>query len=149
MKTEIKIMTAEHKSEVAQMMRVFYASDAVSTDGSPEIFENDINECISNSPFLTGYILEADSKTAGYAMCAHSFSTEFGKPCVWIEDIYIKPDFRGLGIGKMFFEFVEKEYPKALLRLEVEKENGRALALYEKCGFTFLPYSEMMKRADA
>lgn len=86
-----------------------------------------------------------DGEIQGYAMVAKSFSTEFGKPCIWIEDIYIKDDFRGQGIGKLFFDFLTEKYAGCLFRLEVEEENTPAVALYKKCGFTELPYMEMKK----
>ena len=85
-------------------------------------------------------------------MVAKSFSTEFGKPCAWIEDIYIKDSYRGLGIGSRFIEhvgskfldYIEAKYPEALLRLEVEEENERAVKVYEKNEFHVLPYMEMI-----
>ncbi len=76
-------------------------------------------------------------------MVAKSFSTEFGKRCIWIEDLYIEKEHRGRGLGKAFFDFITSKYAGALFRLEVEKENERAVALYEKCGFEILPYMEM------
>jgi GNAT superfamily N-acetyltransferase len=144
MATIIRAMTARDKDSVLEMMRVFYASPAVLSNGSEEIFEKDIETCISGSPYLEGYIME-DGEIQGYAMVAKSFSTEFGKPCIWIEDIYIKDGFRGQGIGKLFFDFITGKYTDCIFRLEVEEENSSALALYEKCGFTELPYMEMKK----
>ena len=140
----IRPMVAADRESVLEMMRVFYASPAVLSNGSEEIFEKDIETCISGSPYLEGYIME-DGEIQGYAMVAKSFSTEFGKPCIWIEDIYIKDDFRGQGIGKLFFDFITGKYTDCIFRLEVEEENSSALALYEKCGFTELPYMEMKK----
>ena len=78
-------------------------------------------------------------------MLAKSYSTEFGKPCIWLEDIYIKEEYRGLGFGSRFIEFVSERYPDAVLRLEVEQENERAVTVYEKNGFSVLPYMEMKK----
>jgi ribosomal protein S18 acetylase RimI-like enzyme len=78
-------------------------------------------------------------------MLAKSFSTEFGKRCIWIEDLYVKEAFRGLGLGSAFLRFAETAYPDALLRLEVEEDNERALHVYKKGGFTLLPYMEMKK----
>ena len=146
-KIEIKIRRIEErdKREVLSMMRVFYASPAVSTNGSDEIFNADIDNCIGGSPYLEGFVFENDGNIEGYAMLAKSFSTEFGMPCVWIEDIYIKEEARGHGIGKKFFAYIEESYKGAIFRLEVEEDNERALALYKKCGFDFLPYLEMKK----
>ena len=145
MGTTIRAMTAQDKDEVLKMMRAFYASPAVFSNGSEEIFTADMEACVSGSPYLEGYIMEESGAVQGYAMVAKSFSTEFGKPCIWIEDIYIKEEFRGLGIGKEFFGFITKKYEGCLFRLEVEEENTRAVELYEKCGFTELPYMEMKK----
>ena len=78
-------------------------------------------------------------------MVAKSFSTEFGKPCIWIEDIYIKESCRGQGLGTQFLNFIEAKYPDAIFRLEVEEENERAVRVYRKCGYEFLPYQEMKK----
>ena len=140
----IRPMVAADRESVLEMMRVFYASPAVFTNGSEEIFAADIEACISGSPYLEGYILEA-GEIQGYAMIAKSFSTEFGKPCIWIEDIYIRDAFRGQGLGKAFFEFITSRYTDCIFRLEVEEENASALALYKKCGFAELPYMEMKR----
>ena len=78
-------------------------------------------------------------------MVAKSFSTEFGKPCIWIEDLYIKDRYRGLGLGSLFFDFITKKYTDSIFRLEVEEDNERAIRLYKKCGFNVLPYMEMKK----
>ena len=144
MATNIRAMTVRDKDSVLEMMRVFYASPAVLTSGSEEIFEKDIEACISGSPYLEGYIME-DGQIQGYAMVAKSFSTEFGRQCIWIEDIYIQDAFRGQGIGKLFLDFITGKYTDCIFRLEVEEENASALALYKKCGFTELPYMEMKK----
>ena len=75
----IRPMVKLDKNDVLDMMRVFYASPAVLSNGSEEIFKNDIENCVNESPFLEGYIFEEDGMIQGYAMVAKSFSTEFGK----------------------------------------------------------------------
>ena len=141
----IRKMEERDRKDVSEMMKIFYASPAVMTNGSAEIFEKDITECINGSPYASGYIFEADNITAGYAMLAHSFSTEFGKRCIWVEDIYIKPEFRRLGIGKAFFEFLDHIFPGCVFRLEAERDNSPAVGLYKKSGFRELKYLEMIK----
>lgn len=145
MRSTIRSMTLEDKSCVIEMMRVFYASPAVLSNGSEEIFIKDVENCINDSPYLEGYIFEDSKEIQGYAMVAKSFSTEFGKPCIWIEDIYIKEEYRGLGIGSLFMEYIQRKYRDSILRLEVEKENERAVKVYEKCGFQVWPYMEMKR----
>ena len=145
MNSRIRNMTEADRGAVMDMMRVFYASPAVLSNGSEEIFTADIDGCVNDSPYLEGYILEGDEGIIGYGMVAKSFSTEFGKPCMWIEDLYVKDAYRGFGLGSAFLRFVEEKYPNSILRLEVEEENERAIGVYKKCGFEALPYMEMKK----
>lgn len=148
-KIEIREMTEADTEAVLEMMRVFYASPAVLSNGSEEIFKNDIENCVGNCPYLEGYVFGQDNGIAGYAMVAKSFSTEFGRPCIWIEDLYIRQQYRGSGIGTRFFAYIEQKYPDSVMRLEVEEENQRAIHVYEKCGYEILPYMEMKKILNA
>lgn len=146
----IRNMTEEDAGKVIEMMRGFYASPAVASNGSQEIFRRDVEACTGENPYLEGYVFteeEAPGRNpiVGYAMVAKSFSTEFGKPCIWIEDLYIERGSRGKGIGTEFFDYIEKKYPASVIRLEVEGENENAVRVYEKCGYDFLPYLEMKK----
>jgi ribosomal protein S18 acetylase RimI-like enzyme len=145
MNMTIQPMTEHNSREVLEMMRIFYASPAVSTNGSEEIFQADIAHCLSDDPYLEGYVLTEGDHIAGYAMIAKSFSTEFGKHCIWIEDLYFKPEYCQKGYGTQFLQFIGRRYPHAVLRLEVEEENGRAVHTYRKNGFGELPYMEMIR----
>lgn len=139
----IRLMKLEDKEEILSMMNVFYHSPAVHSNGSDEIYEEDFNQCISNNPYIEGYVFEEE--IMGYAMIAKSFSTEFGKPCLWIEDLYMKENYRGKGLGKQFFDFIQDKYKDVIFRLEVEEDNEVAVHLYKKQGFEMLPYQEMKK----
>lgn len=143
MKINFRYIDEQDRQQIIEMMRIFYSSEAVFTDGSDEIFNTDIDNCINENPYIEGYVFESDNIIKGYAMIAKSFSTEFGKPCIWIEDIYIKEEFRGLGIGTFFLNYIQNQYPQSLFRLEVEAENKKAINVYKKCGFDVLPYMEM------
>lgn len=142
---KIRIMEKSDCEAVIGMMRGFYASDAVLTSGSEEIFSSDVNECVSESPYLDGYVFENDDGIQGYAMCAKSFSTEFGKRCIWIEDLFVKEQFRGQGVGGEFLSFISDKHSECVIRLEAEAENERAIHVYKKAGFDILPYTEMIK----
>ena len=45
-------------------------------------------------------VAEHDGTPAGFALFFHNFSTFLGKPGIYLEDLYVKPEFRGAGIGK-------------------------------------------------
>lgn len=144
MKINIRKFNQDDKSEILKMMTEFYSSNAVSTNGSIEIFEKDFDECIKNSSYLEGYVFIENSSILGYAMLAKSFSTEFGKPCIWFEDLYLKPEYRGKGIVTKFIYHIKENYKNHVFKLEVEDYNEHALHIYKKCGFEKLPYSEMI-----
>ncbi len=131
------------RKEIFDMMSVFYRSDAVSTNGSPEIFNNNISACLDDNINLYGYVFSEDGEIAGYGMVTKSFSTEAGKECFWVEDLYIKPEYRGKGTGGQFLDFLRDKYKGYALKLEVEAENERAIAVYKKHGFSELPYFVM------
>lgn len=141
----IRKMIPADREAVLDMMRVFYASPAVLSNGSEEIFRADVENCVNDSPYLEGYVFEENGILLGYSMLAKSFSTEFGKPCIWVEDLYLTEAARGKGIGSAFLQMVAQMYPDAVLRLEAEEENHRAIATYHKNGFEVLPYTELIR----
>lgn len=145
MQSTIRKMEEKDRCQVMEMMGLFYASPAVLSNGSEEIFRTDVEHCIGECPYLEGYVFEQQAQILGYAMVAKSFSTEFGKPCIWIEDLYIKNPYRGHGIGTDFLQFIQEKYPDSVYRLEVEAENERAVRVYQNSGFEVLPYMEMKK----
>ena len=144
MNFKIRKFNKDDKSEVLRMMEEFYHSDAVSTNGSNEIYETDFENCINDLPFLDGYVFVSEDIILGYAMIAKSFSTEFGKMCIWLEDLYLKKEYRGQSIIPQFLEYIKETNPNTLFKLEVEKKNSHAVHVYQKCGFSKLPYLEMM-----
>ena len=141
----IEPMTELHRGEVLAMMRVFYASPAVATDGSEAIFQADFDHCVGDDPYLEGYVLTEDDAVIGYAMLAKSFSTEYGKRCIWVEDLYLTPECCERGYGSAFLQFAAAKYPDAIVRLEVESANRRAVHVYRKNGFEEMPYVEMKR----
>lgn len=145
MSVKVRKIQKEDRGVVKDMMKIFYSSNAVSSNGSEEIFERDIQNCIDQSPYLEGYVFEQENKVIGYAMVAKSFSTEWGKECVWLEDIFILQEFRGKKIAKQFLNFLDEAYPTALKRLEVEDYNQNAVKAYESSGYEFVPYKQMWK----
>ena len=128
------------------MMTLFYASETVSTNGSREIFESDFNNCINSCPYLEGYVFEENDNICGYAMVAKSFSTEFGKPCIWIEDLYIKEEYRHKKLGSLFFDFLKDNYKDTIQRLEVDKNNVFAIKAYKKNNFDEVDYLQFIRK---
>lgn len=146
---EIRKIREEDRGELFEMMRVFYDSPALIHKSSDRVLMRDIDACLSDCPFVEGYLFVDDKGTAGYSMVSKSYTTEYGGICVWVEDLYIKEDRRGLGYASRLFDFLEKSYPEAVrFKLEVERENEHAVAVYKKKGYTVSEYFLMTKERD-
>ncbi len=144
---KIRAMQLKDMEEVVGMMRVFYDSPVVIHAAPDEILRQDVKDCVGDCPYIEGYIFEENDRILGYSMVAKSYSTEYGGICVWVEDLYMKEEARGLGIGTAFFSFLDEKYKDQAVRfrLEVEEENERAVAVYKKAGYHPLPYMQMTK----
>jgi len=62
-------------------------------------------------------IAEVDGEPAGFALFFHNFSTFLGRRGLYLEDLFVRPRFRGLGLGKRLMIH--------LARLAVERDCGR------------------------
>lgn len=144
----IRKITAADKEIFIEMMRKFYNSPLVITNGSEKIFEDNFKNCVGGSNFVEGFIFCVDNEIIGYGVLAKGYSTEFGGECIWIEDIFIEAEYRGCGYGSKFIEFVKEMYPDKILRLETEHENLKALNFYKSFGFKELPYLELVLVKD-
>ena len=51
-------------------------------------------------PYAEVLIAEADGDSAGFALFFHNFSTFIGRPGIYLEDLFVKPQYRGRGFGK-------------------------------------------------
>ena len=126
------------------MMIEFYASPALIHKPEVDVLKRNIESCLNPNISVKCYVFTVDEKIVGYAMLSFSFSTEYGVPCVWLEDLYVKEKYRNRGIGSEFFKLLKKEYPsdQYRIRLEVEPNNERAIAFYEQHGFTDIEYRQ-------
>ena len=57
-----------------------------------------------------GAVLElvADGRPAGFAVWFYSYSTWQAKNGLYLEDLYVKPDMRGLGLGKIMLRLLNR-----------------------------------------
>lgn len=88
-------------------------------------------------PVAEAVLAERDGETAGYALFFPTFSTFLGRPGLWLEDLYVRPQERGAGIGRALFVHVaELAVARRYGRLEWSALdwNEPALALYRGLG---------------
>ena len=148
MNITIRKMQRDDKEVVLDMMRRFYNSPALITNGSEEIFAANVENCLSDSSCAEGFVFVDAEKIIGYGITARGYSTEFGGECIWLEDIFVEAAYRGRGVGSKFIRHVKKIYPDKILRLESEADNVPALKIYKQFGFKELPYLELVCSGD-
>ncbi len=102
-------------------------------------------------PKFRALIAEWDSHPAGYALFFDFYSTWRGRQ-LFLEDLFVRGDFRGKGIGTSLMAQVAKiavsENCKAL-RWEVLDWNQPAIRLYESTGAVFLDELRLVLLEDA
>lgn len=142
----IRKLERKDKDLFLRLTRDFYASDAV-LHSIPDAYHiNAFEEMMRSEQYAEGYFIEQDARPAGYALLAKTYSHECGGMVLWIEEIYIAPEFRGNGLGKEFFDYLETEYKSvSRFRLELEPGNEKAERLYRRLGFEPLDYRQMVK----
>lgn len=78
---------------------------------------------------------------AGFALFFSNFSSFTGKPGLWLEDLYVRPDYRGKGYGKQLLDtFISTAKERGCGRAEwsVLDWNQNAIDLYEANGAEIL-----------
>lgn len=141
MKVDFCKISFEDKEIFLEMCGEFYGSPAVLHKIPKSHMENTFDEIMRGSPYAECYIIKADGEICGYVLLALSFSNEAGGKVIWIEELYVRENMRGMGIAKKFFDFIKKE-DFAAIRLEVEPDNVRAVKLYTSLGFKNLGYAQ-------
>ncbi|MFA6334535.1 MAG: GNAT family N-acetyltransferase [Bacteroidales bacterium] len=88
-------------------------------------------------------IAELDGTPIGFALFFHNFSTFKGRACLYLEDLYLQPEFRGKGYGKAMF----KELAKIAIQRDCDRFdwsvldwNEPSIKFYKKMGA--LPMNE-------
>lgn len=137
----------EDRNIYLKMAYDFYHSPGVLHSIPESFIENTFNECMERDTYAQIYILESEGVIAGYGLVTKTFSQEAGGFAYWLEELYILDEFRSKGLGSEFFAYVEEHKGAGVMRfrLEVEPDNIRAAALYERLGYKNLPYSQMVK----
>ena len=88
-------------------------------------------------PLLHAVLAEVEGRVVGQALWFNNVSTFTGQPGIYLEDIFVEPDSRGLGIGKAFFRYLaQKAVREGWTRLDwqVLDWNEPSIAFYRGLG---------------
>jgi GNAT superfamily N-acetyltransferase len=90
-----------------------------------------------NRPVAEVMIGESGGDPAGFALFFYNFSTFLGKPGIYMEDLYVRPEFRGRGIGRALLVHLAglaKERGCGRLEWSVLDWNEPAIGFYRGIG---------------
>ena len=93
-----------------------------------------IREHLFNEKICEALVVEIDDQIIGFALYYTSYSTWKGK-CLYLEDFYLKPEFRGSGFGsKLFDKVVEIAKERQVKRMDwqVLDWNTPAIDFYKR-----------------
>ena len=141
--------TPDDYSDLSAMIFELYAKDGATTIG--EMTAEKIDKTIAafaENPTLGTILLLAHKKdVVGYAILTWFWSNEFGGKVVIIDELLLKAEHRGQGIGTAFFEYLFRQNPygAVVYHIEVGLGNVQANALYERVGFTYYKTAAMFK----
>ena len=88
-------------------------------------------------PYAEVVIGELDGAPQGFALFFHNFSTFEGKPGIYLEDLFVRPEARGSGLGKALLSHLAMlavELDCARLEWSVLDWNEPAIGFYKKLG---------------
>jgi GNAT superfamily N-acetyltransferase len=66
-------------------------------------------EMASAKPRFEAYLVENDRKAIGYAIVFETYGTFMAQPKLYLEDLFILPEYRGMGAGKALFQTMIEE----------------------------------------
>lgn len=96
-----------------------------------------LNSLFGNGKSAKALIAELDGEAAGMAIYFYNFSTFLGKPGIYLEDLFVRPNFRGKSIGKqILLQLIKIAEEKNCGRVEwaVLDWNSNAIDFYKKLG---------------
>jgi GNAT superfamily N-acetyltransferase len=88
-------------------------------------------------PYAEVLIGEVDGEPMGFALFFHNFSTFEGRPGIYLEDLFVRPEARGLGLGKaLLAELARIALARDCARLEwwVLDWNEPSIGFYKSLG---------------
>jgi GNAT superfamily N-acetyltransferase len=93
-------------------------------------------------PYAESIVAELDSKIVGFGLFFHTYSTFLTQPGLYLEDVFVLPEYRRQGIGKALMTSIVKiAFDRGCGRLEwsVLDWNQPAIDFYHSLGATILP----------
>ena len=121
--------------ELAEYEKLAHQAVATEADFADSLF--------GPSPKAYALIVEHEGRPAGFAIYFYNYSTFLGRPGIYVEDVFVRPEFRRNGFGRALFKYLaQKAVAEKCGRMEwwVLDWNEPAINFY--CGLGAVPMDE-------
>jgi GNAT superfamily N-acetyltransferase len=140
MAVTIRAATREDVPQILAFIRALAAYER-EPDAVVATEEGLLHDGFGPNPYYFCLVAENEGVPAGFALYFFNYSTWMGRPGIYLEDLFVLPEFRGLGIGKALLKqvaavAVEKDCRR--LQWEVLDWNTPAIDFYRAMGAEFL-----------
>jgi len=141
MGTLIRTASAADAAQILAFIRALAIYERAAEGAVTATEDGLLRDGFGPNPFYQCLIAEHEGRPAGFALYFFNYSTWVGRPGIYLEDLFVLPELRGLGIGKALLKkvaavAVEKGCQR--LQWEVLDWNTPAIEFYRAMGAEFL-----------
>ena len=107
-------------------------------------------DALASPPRFNAMLALIDGRAVGYAVFFETYSTFLALPTLYLEDLFVLPDFRGRGIGMALFKTCAVEAVRrgcGRMEWQVLAWNTPSIAFYERLGWQAFQWTEHFGRA--
>lgn len=148
LKQEISIQQAKSKDFDSLLFLINSLADYEKLERPDELAQGRLkNDLFGSSSKISTWLARIDEKAIGYAITLFTYSSFLALPTLYLEDLFVLPEYRSKGIGKELFKHCAKvalENNCGRMEWQVLDWNQLAIDFYEKIGAKqikeWLPY---------
>lgn len=98
------------------------------------------------APIFHALLAEDGARPVGMVLYYPDFSSHRGEPGLYVQDLYVAPETRGTGAGRMLLKaaLATQTWGARYITLGVDPANQKALAFYGRLGFTRRKYDYLI-----
>ena len=104
--------------------------------------QNLAEHLFGEQPYIEAIVAEVQEQVVGFSLFFNNYSTFLTKPGIYLEDLFVLPEYRRQGIGKAMLNYLaDLALARDVGRLEwsVLDWNENAISFYQEMGATVLP----------
>lgn len=134
--------------QLVELLALLFAQEAEFTPDAAKQ-RSALQQILGNPAIGRIYVAREGARVLAMASLLYTVSTAEGSPAAWLEDLVVRPERRGQGIGRKLLEHVAAQARNdgvARITLLTDGDNRGAQALYRKMGFRASPMRPMRLR---